>query len=432
VKPDDGVNAPSDRQLLASYGWIIVAVCTFGISTGPAAFAFGSAGQFIGAFHEEFGWGRTEVSFGLLVLTGMTALSLPFIGRLIDRYGARRVLIPSLLLFAACLAAVPLFVRELWQLNLVYVLMGTVAAGTNSVPFVRVISAWFDRSRGLAIGIAGSGTGLGFAYVPLIVEYMTSHYGWRSAYYALAFIVLAVTLPLVALLFKERPADVGLNADGTPLRHHRSADVARTSEIAGLTLRQSLATRDFWVLIFVFVGLAFVVYGVLPHLVPLLTDRGLTSGLAALIASTFGISAFAGRVLIGWLIDHYFARNVALVFFALSGVGLALLNSDAPVWLLFVAAALVGGGLGAEVDLLAYLTSRYFGLRCFSEIFGVLFGAILVSIGLGPVVFGLVHDQTQSYSSVMYAGIALCTLAVLVMVMLRPYPQWRPTDPKLT
>jgi sugar phosphate permease len=415
---------PAPGRRLASYGWVIVAVCTFGISTGPAAFAFGSAGQFIGAFHDEFGWGRTEVSFGLLILTGMTALSLPFIGRLIDRYGARRVLIPSLVLFAGCLAAIPLLVRELWQLNLVYVLMGTVAAGTNSVPFVRVISAWFDRSRGLAIGIAGSGTGLGFAYVPLVVEYMTAHHGWRSAYYALATIVLAITLPLVLILFREQPADVGLSVDGTPLRHHRSADVERTNESAGYTLREALTKRDFWVLIIVFVGLAFVVYGVLPHLVPLLTDRGIKSGVAALIASTFGLSAFFGRVLIGWLIDHFFARNVALVFFALSGVGLALLNSDVPVWLLFVAAALVGGGLGAEVDLLAYLTSRYFGLRCFSEIFGVLFGAILVSIGVGPVVFGLVHDRTQSYADVMYAGIGLCVFAVLVMVLLRPYPRW--------
>jgi len=414
--------APDGR--LAKYGWVIVAVCTFGISTGPGAFALGSAGQFIGAFHDEFGWDRTEVSFGLLVLTVTTALSLPFIGRLIDRYGARRVVIPSLVLFAGCLAAIPLFVHELWQLNLVYVLMGSLAAGTNSTPFVRVISAWFDRSRGLAIGIAGSGTGLGFAYVPLVVEYMTTHHGWRSAYYALATIVLALTLPLVWILFKERPADVGLSVDGTPLQHHRSADVESASESAGCTLREALAKRDFWVLMVVFVGLAFVVYGVLPHLVPLLKDRGIPSGLAALIASTFGLSAFVGRVVIGWLIDHFFARNVALVFFALSGAGLALLNSEAPVWLYFAAAALVGGGLGAEVDLLAYLTSRYFGLRCFSEIFGVLFGAILVMIGVGPVVFGLVHDRTQSYADVMQAGIGLCIFAVLVMVLLRPYPKW--------
>jgi sugar phosphate permease len=418
------VAAATPGGRLASYGWVIVAVCTFGISTGPAAFAFGSAGQFIGAFHEEFGWDRTQVSFGLLILTGMTALSLPFIGRLIDRYGARRVLIPSLVMFAGCLAAVPLLVHELWQLNLVYVLMGTVAAGTNSVPFVRVISAWFDRSRGLAIGIAGSGTGLGFAYVPLVVEYMTAHHGWRSAYYALAAIVLAITLPLVLLLFRERPTDVEPGTDGTPPPLHRSADVERSSESAGITLREALAQRDFWVLIVVFVVLAFVVYGVLPHLVPLLTDRGIDSATAALIASMFGVSAFFGRVVIGWLIDHFFARNVALVFFALSGAGLALLNAEVPVGLLFVAAALVGGGLGAEVDLLAYLTSRYFGLRCFSEIFGVLFGAILVSIGLGPVVFGIVHDRTQSYAAVMYAGIGLCIVAVLVMVLLRPYPQW--------
>jgi sugar phosphate permease len=420
------VDAAPRRSL--AYGWVIVAVCTLGISTGPGAFALGSAGIFIGAFHDEFGWDRTQVSFGLLVLTGMTALSLPFIGRLIDRYGARRVLIPSLVLFAGCLAAMAL-VRELWQLNLVYVLMGTIAAGTNSVPFVRVISEWFDRSRGLAIGIAGSGTGLGFAYVPLVVEYMTTHHGWRSAYYALAAIVLAITLPLVLLLFRERPADAGVHADGSPLGLHRSVDVERSAGSAGYTLREALVQRDFWVLIIVFVGLAFVVYGVLPHLVPLLRDRGIDSATAAVIASMFGLSAFVGRVVIGWLIDHFFARNVALVFFALSGAGLWLLNSDAPVWLLFVAAALVGGGLGAEVDLLAYLTSRYFGLRCFSEIFGVLFGAILVMIGVGPVVFGLAHDRTQSYSGVMQIGIWLCVFAVFVMVLLRPYPKWEASEP---
>ena len=128
--------------------------------------------------------------------------------------------------------------RELWQLHLVYVLMGTVAAGTNSVPFVRVISAWFDRSRGLAIGIAGSGTGLGFAYVPLVVEYMTTHHGWRSAYYALAAIVLAITLPLVLLLFRERPADVEPSADGT-----RSHSIARRTSSARTRARAARCAR---------------------------------------------------------------------------------------------------------------------------------------------------------------------------------------------
>ena len=203
------------------------------------AFAFGSAGQFIGAFHDEFGWDRTEVSFGLLILTGMTALSLPFIGRLIDRYGARRVLIPSLVLFAACLAAIPLFVRELWQLNLVYVLMGTVAAGTNSVPFVRVIAAWFDRSRGLAIGIAGSGTGLGFAYVPLVVEYMTTHHGWRSAYYALAAIVLAITLPLVLHAVQGTTG----RRRAQRRRHSRSHSIARRTSSARTRARVARCAR---------------------------------------------------------------------------------------------------------------------------------------------------------------------------------------------
>jgi MFS family permease len=353
-----------------------------------------------------------------------TALSLPFIGRLIDRYGARRVLIPSLVLFAGCLAAIPLFVRELWQLNLIYVLMGSIAAGTNSTPFVRVISAWFDRSRGLAIGIAGSGTGLGFAYVPLVVEYMTTHHGWRSAYYALAAIVLALTLPLVWMLFKERPADVGLSVDGTPLatpsfgrrrarERKRGLHTARGPRKARLLGADDCVRRSrvccLW-----------------RASASRASAQGPRHPVGARRADRLDVRSLGIRRARGDRLAHRSLLRTQRGARLLCAVRCraALLNTEAPVWLYFVAAALVGGGLGAEVDLLAYLTSRYFGLRCFSEIFGVLFGAILVSIGLGPVVFGLVHDRTQSYTAVMYAGIGLCVVAVLVMVLLRPYPQW--------
>jgi MFS family permease len=299
-------------------------------------------------------------------------------------------------------------VRTLWQFQAVYVAMGTLAAGTNSVAYMRVLTTWFDRSRGLAIGIAGSGTGLGFAYVPLLTEHLKSAYGWPYGYYGLAAICFCVTLPMVLLLLKERPGAV---AD-TP--KSPAAEV-------GMSLAEAIRGRDFWVLALMFMGVSAVLYGLLPHLVPMLTGAGLNEGDAAKIASVFGLATFGGRILIGFLVDRFDARRIALIFFMLSAIGLPLLSASLPIWAVFVAAFMLGGSLGAEVDMLAYLTSRYFGLRCFARIFGVLFGAVMLAMGAGPVIFGAIYDATGSYDGMLFAGAPLCAVAALVTLGLRPY-----------
>jgi MFS family permease len=398
------------------YGWVIVAVCLFGISSGPAAFGLASMGLFAESFHREFGWNRTEISVAVSAMMLCTALSLPLAGRLVDRLGARTVLIPSIILLALCLAAFPL-VQAYWQFIALYVAMGTIAVGTNSVAYMRIIACWFERSRGLAIGIAGSGTGLGFAYVPLVTEALVSAYGWRAGYLGLAAILLCITLPLVVLLLKEQPSDAGLTVDG-------AAETAETPAVqSGLTLKQALAQRDFWLLTLIFGSLAFVLYGLIPHLVPLLTDRGLTTEQAAATASVFGFAAFGGRLLIGFLVDRFDARRIAMVFFALSAAGLALLAFPMPVWAFTLSALLLGGSLGAEVDMLAYLTSRYFGLRSFAQIFSVLFSGVMIAMGIGPIVFGAVYDATGSYTGILTLAIPVCAAAVALVLLLKPYEE---------
>ena len=402
------------------YGWIVVAVCLFGISSGPAAFGLASMGLFAEPLARDYGWSRTEISVAVSVMMLSTALTLPIAGKLVDRYGPKRVLVPSLLLLAACLAAMPL-VTAYWQFIAVYLGMGTIAVGTNSVPYMRILASWFDRSRGLAIGIAGSGTGLGFAYVPLVTEMFVTRFGWQGGYLGLALILIVITLPLVVFVLRERPEDMGLTVDGGSRAHE---DEESRAEI-GMTIGEALHTRDFWVLAGIFVGLAFVLYGLIPHLVPMLKDRGIDNGTAAAIASIFGLAAFGGRLLIGFLIDRYDARRIALFFFSLSAVGLLVLATPAPPYMLVVTAILLGGSLGAEVDMLAYLTSRYFGLRCFAQIFSVLFSAVMVAMGLGPLAFGIVYDTTGSYGAILALGVPICILANLLVLLLKPYEEAR-------
>ena len=116
-----------------------------------------------------------------------------------------------------CLAAIPIFVTELWHLAVIFLLIGTIAAGTNSVPYMPILSAWFFKYRGLAIGISIAGIGLGYAYVPLLIQYLVDNAGWRYGYYALSAIVLFIALPLVYFFLRESPADMGLMPDGQAL-----------------------------------------------------------------------------------------------------------------------------------------------------------------------------------------------------------------------
>jgi MFS family permease len=396
-------------------GWSIVVVCLLGISTGPAAFGLASLFLLGGPIGEEFGWSRTAISMAVSVMMLCTALSLPLMGRLVDRFGVKQVLVPSIIIFGLCFLAASM-ISTYWQFIALYVAMGTIAVGTNSVPYMRVLTAWFDRRRGLAIGIAGSGTGLGFGYVPLVTEQLVSHFGWRGGYFGLGLIMLLFTLPMVLFLLHEKPQSLGLHPDGA------KSDEAPAHPVAsGDTLAEAMQRRDFWSLIAIFAGLAFVLYGLIPHMVPMLQDRGVPVNRASWLASAFGWSAFGGRLLIGFLVDRFDARRIAFVFFSLSAVGLALLSAPLPIWAFTVAAILLGLSLGAEVDMLAYLTSRYFGLKNFAQIFGAMFSAVMVAMSLSPLAFGAVYDYTGSYRSILAVGVPLCLLAIVLVLMLRPY-----------
>ena len=402
------------------FGWFVVGAAMLCISTGPGPFAFAALGLFILPFQAEFGWERTQISACLTLLVAATAVSLPIIGRYVDKMGSRVILLPSLVIFALCLASIPAFVSELWHLVLIFFLIGTIAAGTNSVPYMPILSAWFFKYRGLAIGISIAGIGLGYAYVPLLVQYLVDNAGWRYGYYALSGIVLFIALPLVYFFLKESPADMGLKPDG-----QISGEVPEaTRKDVGLEVKEILRHRDFWMLVAIFVTLSFVLNGMLAHLVPMLSDRGMDTRTAAAVAATEGITVFFSRILIGYLIDRFFAPYVAMVFFSLSAVGIAIFALGAVDAMAFVGAICVGLSLGAEVDLLAYLTGRYFGLKSFGTTYGLLFSAILTGTALGPLAFGIGFDTTGSYIGILTICVGINILAVILAAFMGKYPDW--------
>ncbi len=401
------------------YGWWIVGASIVGMSTNPGQFVYGSMSLFIKPLGEEFDWDRGEVSFSLTLFTLTLALVFPVIGALVDRFGSRRVLIPSMLAVALCLAAVPL-ISELWHLLLIFVVCGSLGAGANALPYFRTISAWFDRRRGLAIGIVVAGAGVGYMYVPPLVQYLIDSSGWRSAYYALAAIIVVVALPVVAMVFREHPGEMGLSPDGGA----ESPVTGQTSVYTGYTRAEALQTRAFWLLLATFGVLAFSLYGFMSHLIPMLTDRGMEPKSAALIFSSMGLMIVIARLVIGYLVDRFFAPRVTLVCLLLSASGLLLLGVGADGLGALVAVMLVGISIGAELDLLGFLTSRYFGLRAFGQIYALLFMAFMLGASLGPIVYGNAYDARGSYVDMLLLATGLVVSVCVLIIFLPPYPHF--------
>jgi predicted MFS family arabinose efflux permease len=176
-----------------------------------------------------------------------------------------------------------------------------------------------------------------------------------------------------------------------------------------------------WQLFFIFCLLSFSLYGVLSHIVPMLSDRGMPAGKADLVMSTLGVSIVAARVIIGFIMDRFFAPFVAAICFLLSAVGVGLLATGATDSLAFLAAVFVGFSMGAEIDMLAFLTGRYFGVENFGQVYGILFTSFLIGTSLGPVAYGLAYEVTGSYILVLTVSIILTLVSAGTTVLLPRY-----------
>ncbi|MEJ8566251.1 MFS transporter [Elongatibacter sediminis] len=403
------------------YGWWIVVTAAIGMSTGPGQFAFGALGLFMIPLGDEFGWSRTEISLALTFFTVALALAIPYIGTLVDRHGSRNVLLPSFLVFGVLLALIPVFADRLWVLYLLFFLIGSLAAGSNALPYLRTISAWFDRRRGLALGIAMGGSGMGYVYVPPAVQYMIDHHGWRSGYFLLAVVTVVVAVPLVYFVLRESPTARDLEGvdelHSAPIAANGGGDPAPF----GALLRQPLL----WLLFVIFCGLSFCLYGVLSHLVPMLRDRGMDPGSAALVQSTLGMALVVSRILIGYIVDRVFAPHVAVGCFLLSAAGIALLAYGAIDAVAFLAVVGIGISMGAEIDMLAFLTGRYFGVENFGRVYGILFTSFLIGTSLGPVGYGYAFETLGSYDWVLFLSIGLMLASAVLTIRLPRYEDGR-------
>jgi MFS family permease len=396
-------------------GWLLIAGCTLGVAVCVIPVSILSLGVFMKPLGAEFGWGRAEISFALTILSVGMAGALPVAGRLIDRFGVRIPLLASLLLYGGGILLIPTLLDN-FGLPAFYGIalwLGITGAASSSVAYVNVLSAWFDRSRGLALGFAMSGIAVGGATSPVLAATLIDSFDWRAGFYGLAMLPLLIGIP-IGLFLQEAPS-------AKAARRTREAQL-----LPGVTATQASRMPIFWVLFALFLIAATAIHGIQIHLAPLLSDRGLSPDMAALgMTFMFGISA-AVRLIAGYSFDRIFAPRVGAFCFFAACLGAALLVPDSSPMVYLFAVALLGMGAGAESDLLAMLVSRYFGLRSFGTIFGWICAAFMVGSAIGPWFLGIGFDSTGSYgSSLMWCAVGLA-LTTVILIALPRFPTWQP------
>jgi MFS family permease len=381
------------RVTLAAAGCVFVSfasllVFTFGVFLKPVA--------------AEFGWSREAVAAAFGVAALAVAACSPPLGYLLDRYPARRIVMPSMAVFGCAFASLALLTPHLWHLYAVFLVLGVVGNGTAHLAYVRVLSTWFVRRRGLAFALLLTGGAAGAMILPALAQTLIRAAGWRCAFAVLGALALAAGLPL-AFRVRERT--------GAPRRHESTAD--------GASVAEGVRSRAFWIVVAVLFCCSLAQNGAIAHMAALLTDRGIPPGEAALAVSALGLATLVGRLITGALLDRWFALRVAFVLLTLSALGTFVLSTADSLFAGILGAVLIGAGMGGEADVTPYLLSKYFGLRSFATLYGFTWTAYAVAGAIGPVIMGKAFDATGSYSALL-ARLALLTMGAAALLLLMP------------
>ena len=376
--------------------WLIVLASALALSGGQGAINVFAGGLFIGPLTQDLGVGRGVLSSAIGMSSMMTALASPFVGRLADRYGARATLLVSIVAFALATAALSQLQTAL--LFPLFALSGLCGAGQTATPYAKVVVGWFDRERGLAIGVTLIGVGLGTVLAPPLAAYLIGQFGWRSAYAGMGVAIFLVAFVPTALFIREREATARGRAN---------------PDLPGIAFADAVShSRQYWLLVAAFFLSSLGINGILIHVVPLLTDRGMSVQAATGIVSASGLAAIVSRLICGYLIDRMFAPFVGIAFLVIPIAGVAVFASGLGGCAPLLAGICVGAGLGAEVDLMSFLIGRYFGLRAFGSLHGLMFSAFLLGQAGGASGWSqeLLGSYTPGFAVLEIAFVIACAL----------------------
>jgi MFS family permease len=406
--------------------WPLVLAALVGLSfaTLPSA----TLGLFMQPLSDEFGWSRTEVSIGLSIFALVSLPLTPFAGVLVDRWGARRVALPGLLISGTCFAAFSLMSGTLAQWVLIWVIYTLASLMTRTLVWSSAISKAFVTGRGLALAVILSGTAVATALGPIVTRILIDEAGWRGGYLGLGLGWGGFALVLAVFLF--RGSSVG---DGRAAATQGGGSMAMAPRQlpGGLTLGDAMRNRPMQRIAFAMFIQSVMATAILVHIVPMLTADGLSRAEAAAVAALLGVASLMGKLGTGWLVDRIGVGLLPVLAFGGPAVAYTLLlQAKGTAWLLSGAVFLLGYCSGATLQLATYLTTRYAGLRNFGAIFGVLSSLMAGAAGVGPLLAATIFDRTGSYTLQLMLGAAAAAIAGLAVFRLGPYPAFAPVTPE--
>lgn len=393
--------------------WTVLFAAAVGVGLSIAAIPPVVISVFARPMTGELGWSlQAYQTGGLFVALGVLVAS-PLSGILVDRFEPRRIALIGIVVFSAGLCSLA-FVSERVATYYAAMLCLTLAAvGVLPVVWTRIVNGVFQRQRGLALGLMLSGSGLTGIVLPRYAQALIDLLGWRVAWLGMAALPLLVALPICFWLL--RPAGSGTAVGG-------GAGSGRSSA-PGITLGRAVRGWRFWALFWSFTVVSVCLAGWNANLVPILTDRSFSAPQAAALVGILGASQACGRIVVGLLVDRLWAPGVAAFAFLLPAAGVQFVLADNVTSVTAgIAIATFGLAHGAEFDFLAYQIARYFGLRHYGRIYGLLVVPISMATALGAIALGRVRDQTGSFDAALTWLPLLLFAAAALQLSLGRYP----------
>jgi MFS family permease len=403
-------------------GWRVLVASSVGVGCGI------NLNQYVGSLfvkelQGEFNWTRGQIAQaqGALLLSLILA---PFIGRLIDLWGVRRIALGSSLLLACIYGG---FAGIGGDINWYYALFAgqiVLGSGTGPIAYTRAVNTWFEKSRGLALGLTLMGVSVMGIAAPPALTAVIANFGWRAGYLAMAALLICFAAPIVYLGLYER-------AD-----HMRRAGLIEAAANAerqaktGYTVMEALRRPQFYILLFCILIMTIGLVAVISQLFPILTDKGLSKPSAALLISALALSVMVGRLVVGYLFDRFWAPLPAAIALSLPAIGAWLLTGPSPDLMILVPAViLIGFAQGAEVDVAAYFIARYFGLRAYASIYaliGIGFGG---GTAIGAIAAGQLFDRFGNYETMLLCAAGSFLFAGAIILCMGRYPSLPSDEP---
>ncbi|MSO97857.1 MAG: MFS transporter [Rhodospirillaceae bacterium] len=395
------------------YGWSVVLAAAIGVGVGVTGVNTYSLGVFLNPLSETFNWTRTEASASKTFLTLGYVLTAPLIGYLADRIGPRRIGMLSMALLALGMFGMTQMNGSIGFYYLAYFLLALAGCATTPLVWTRGVATWFYQKRGLALGLTLAGSGVAGMLTPMFVGSLISRYGWEAGYMGMGVLAAIGLIPIWFFFYENKQT---------------AAEQLARPQIpqSGFSVPETLRSRRFWQ-----IGLAFLLIGgtvsaLVVHLVPLLTDAGIPRETAVAFAGLLGVAVLAGRIITGYLVDRFHPPYVAGAFLIMPALGCLLLatGSLSPAFM-FLAAITFGLAAGSEVDLLPYLTARYFGLKSYGKNYGWMFVLFYSGVGVGPLFLGYMFDRFGDYTNALFVVIPILAVGSLAVATLGKAPEFK-------